>query len=76
VVRPAIEALREIAKRVDGAQAVVDAKAVDYILILLESPGPRVRWACMLLERLAGHDFGARAILESGVCVRLVSLLR
>ncbi|KAJ7880372.1 armadillo-type protein [Mycena olivaceomarginata] len=75
VVRPAIEALREIAKRADGAQAVVDAKAVDYILILLESPGPRVRWACMLLERLAGHDFGARAMLESGVCVRLVSLL-
>jgi hypothetical protein len=77
VVEKAMHALCEIAYLLDGAQAIVNAKALDDVLILLESPSSNVRYrACELVKRLAGYKSTAPAILELEPCVRLVSLLR
>ncbi|KAF8196753.1 armadillo-type protein [Mycena galopus ATCC 62051] len=77
VIREAASLLCEIAKSADGAQAIVKAKAIDYISTLLRSPSSGVRdSACELVGRLACHQSTGSAILELNPCTQLVSLLR
>ncbi|KAF7360410.1 hypothetical protein MVEN_00770900 [Mycena venus] len=72
VVRAAAKTLSFLAERLEGAQAIVDAKALDGVLDLLEASSPTVqRWTCVLVENLARHDF-AVAILEPEGCGLLV----
>ncbi|KAF7326403.1 hypothetical protein MVEN_02618000 [Mycena venus] len=72
-----MDALTQIALRSDGAQAIVDAKALDHDFKILESPNAKVReWTCKLVGRLAIHESIVPAILEINPCVPLVSLLR
>jgi hypothetical protein len=68
--------LSRIARWVDGTKSVVDAKALDHILRLLELPNPGTRrWACKLMGHLALHESTAPAILQLNIPARLVSLL-
>jgi hypothetical protein len=74
VVEMAMDALSEIAKQKNGAQAIGNTK--DLIMIL-ESPRSGVRkWACELVARLASDKSIAPAILQLKPCVPLVALLR
>ncbi|KAJ7850036.1 armadillo-type protein [Mycena olivaceomarginata] len=76
VVRWATYALSQIARWVDGAKGVVDAKALDYVLRLLESPNLETRtWACYLTASLASHESTAPAILKLNPSMQLVSSL-
>ncbi|KAJ7924085.1 armadillo-type protein [Mycena leptocephala] len=60
VISGATFALCGIACEPDGAQAAVDAKVLDHVIELLQSPWMEVRkWACWLVGRLAFH--GSRA---------------
>ncbi|KAF8196698.1 armadillo-type protein [Mycena galopus ATCC 62051] len=71
VVPAAAFALSRTARWVDGAQAIVDAKALDHVPNLLESSNSEVRSSsCRLLGNLASHGF-----LELSTCLKLVSLL-
>ena len=72
----AMFALSQIAVKLDGAQAIVDAEVLDDVLVLLESPSPEVRlWTCVLVGSLASHDSIAPAILELKPYKQLLSLL-
>ncbi|KAF7356829.1 hypothetical protein MVEN_01018400 [Mycena venus] len=72
VIADAAFALSRIADWVDGAHAIVEAKGLDHVLELLESPNPNVqKWICRLVERLASDEFTASAILESNLSERL-----
>ncbi|KAF7370873.1 hypothetical protein MSAN_00721100 [Mycena sanguinolenta] len=76
VVEWAMCTLVQIARWADGAKAIVDAKVMDYIWILLNSSSPSARrCACELVGRLASHKSTMSAILESNLCVRIVPLL-
>ncbi|KAJ7355609.1 armadillo-type protein [Mycena albidolilacea] len=76
VVSQAAYTLSQIARWVDGAKAVVDAKALDHVLPLLESPNPMTReWGCELTGDLLGHQSTAPPIFKSNFCMQLVSLL-
>jgi hypothetical protein len=69
--------LDRIAKSPNGAQAVVNADVFEVFPELLDSQDVEVRkWTPKMLETLAGHDFGLKALLDSNVCTKLVSLLR
>jgi hypothetical protein len=69
-------ALSQIAQWVDGAKGVVDAKALDHILRLLESPNPDTgEWASDLVGQVASHESTAPAVLKLNPSVQLVSLL-
>ncbi|KAF8192697.1 armadillo-type protein [Mycena galopus ATCC 62051] len=73
VIREAGFVLYEISKSVDGAKAIVEAKATD-ISVLLESPNPvTLQWTCALVGRLASHDSVAPATVN--FIVQIVSLL-
>jgi len=73
----AVFALSQIAHSLDGAQAVVDAKALDHVLKLLHSPRTKLRrWTCELVGRLASHFPTAETLLELKPCLQLVALLR
>ena len=66
-----------ISKSPEGAQAIVDADVFDVFPELLDSQDVEVRkWTAKMLETLAGHDFGFKVLLNSNLCVKLVSLLR
>ncbi|KAF8192743.1 armadillo-type protein [Mycena galopus ATCC 62051] len=72
----AVYALSKIAQSEDGAQAVVNAKATDYILILLQSPSTQVREStCRLVGILSGHEFTVPAMLDVESCAQIVYLL-
>ncbi|KAJ7850018.1 armadillo-type protein [Mycena olivaceomarginata] len=76
VIRVATFTLSKIAQWVDGAKGVVDAKVLDHVLRLLESPNPDTqKWASMLVGRVACHESTAPAVLKSNPSVQLVSLL-
>jgi len=76
VIEGATYALSQIARWSDGAQAIVEAKALDYVLMLLESQRPTIReWTCELLGRLVCHESSVPMVLELQACVRLVCLL-
>ncbi|KAJ6612526.1 armadillo-type protein [Mycena sp. CBHHK59/15] len=64
----AIYALANISQKLDGAQAVVDAHALDLVPQLLDSPAEKVlQWTCNMLGQIG-------AILDVKPCVRLISL--
>jgi hypothetical protein len=66
-----------IAKSPEGAQAIVNADVFDVFPDLLDSQDVEVRkWTGAMLETLARHDFGLKALLNSNLCIKLVSLLR
>jgi hypothetical protein len=66
VVRWATYALSQISRWADGAKAMVDAKALDHVLPLLESPNPDVRkQICVLVKGLASHEATARRYLAA-----------
>ncbi|KAJ7355546.1 armadillo-type protein [Mycena albidolilacea] len=68
--------LDPIARSVDGVKAVIDAKVLDHVLLLLKSPNLDTRkWACALIGNTARHSFTAPAILNVYPSVQLVSLL-
>ncbi|KAF7350485.1 hypothetical protein MVEN_01354100 [Mycena venus] len=76
VVAWAVFTLSQIARWLDGAQAIVDAKALDHVVELLESSSPNIREeTCELVGRLAIHGPTASAVLELQLCLRLVPLL-
>jgi len=77
VILGASGALSQIARWPDGAQAIIDAKILNYGLDLLESPDPYIRgWTCRLVGTLASQKSTVPAVLESNLLVPLVSLLR
>ncbi|KAJ6485871.1 armadillo-type protein [Mycena sanguinolenta] len=64
----------QIARWVDGAKAMIDAKVLEYVSF--ESPTPSIRrWACELVGMLASHESTAPAVLKLNPCGRLVSFL-
>ncbi|KAJ7830059.1 armadillo-type protein [Mycena olivaceomarginata] len=68
--------LSQIARWVGGAKGVVDAKVLDHVLRLLESPNLNIRqWASDLVGQLASHESTAPAVLKLNPSVQLVSLL-
>jgi hypothetical protein len=76
VIQAAMRVLSHIARWVDGAVAVADAKALAHVLTLLKSPNLGTReWACVLTGNLALHESTAPAILQLNIPARLVSLL-
>ncbi|KAJ7355641.1 armadillo-type protein [Mycena albidolilacea] len=76
VICEATYTLSRITQWVDGAKDVVDAKALNHVLRLLESPNPDTRkWACELMGNLACHESTAPAVLKLNPSVQLVSLL-
>jgi hypothetical protein len=77
VVTGAASALSGISKDLNGAKAVIDANALDFIPDLLQSPNSQVRKsACFMLGRLARHGFAVESVLAATPCARLVALLR
>ncbi|KAF7350410.1 hypothetical protein MVEN_01345800 [Mycena venus] len=77
VVDQATYTLSQMARLADGAQAILDAGALDHISGLLESPNPSIRkWTCRIVERLANHDSTVLSILELGPFDQLLSCLQ
>lgn len=77
VVKEAAGALSQIARWPDGAEAIVEAKALNHVLELLGSPSKEVqRMSCELVGHLTLHESIAPDILELKPCAQLVSLLR
>ncbi|KAJ7707336.1 armadillo-type protein [Mycena rosella] len=70
-------ALMRVAQSPDGAQAVLNANALDCLQHLLQSWSPELRQnACRIASGLAFQEITAAAILRSGLlCRGLVSLL-
>ncbi|KAJ7479288.1 armadillo-type protein [Mycena latifolia] len=78
VVLAAGDALSRIARSPEGAQAIVNAKVLEYLEGLLQSWNSRIRqFACHLLGSLAVHETTAVVVLTSiSCCNQLVSLLQ
>ncbi|KAJ7895721.1 armadillo-type protein [Mycena leptocephala] len=77
VVEAAIYALSWIAFWPDGAQAVLEAKTLDHVAELLQSPEAEVRkWTCWTVGSFARHESTAVAVLGLKPCPQLVGLLR
>ncbi|KAJ7479234.1 armadillo-type protein [Mycena latifolia] len=76
VVLDTICALYWIAWSLEGAQAVVGARVLDFVPELLESPNTNVcGWTWSMLGRVACHKPTATAVLAVIPCCRLVPLL-
>ncbi|KAF7360382.1 hypothetical protein MVEN_00768000 [Mycena venus] len=78
VVQSTIKALSQIAEKLDGAQAIVEAKLLDNVSELIESSCLSVQyryWACTLIETLVHHESILPAVLESKTFTQLLSLL-
>lgn len=72
----AIHTLSQVSREPEGAQAVLDAKAADYIPLLLENKSTKVlERTCRLLDNLISHESTAPAILELNICPMVASLL-
>ncbi|KAJ7455750.1 armadillo-type protein [Mycena latifolia] len=77
VIGSAAEILCRIARWPEGAQAIVDANALEVAARLLRSPSEEVQtWMCKLLGELVLHEAIALAVLEEGLCQPIVFLLR
>jgi hypothetical protein len=60
----------------DGAQAALEAKTLDHVVELLQSPESGVRkWMCWTVGRFAMHEFTAVAVQGLKLCPQLVDLL-
>ncbi|KAJ7826840.1 armadillo-type protein [Mycena leptocephala] len=76
VIKAAMYALYEISSWPDGAQAALEAKTLDHVAELLESPQSGVRkWTCWTVGRFARHESTAVAVLGLKPCPQLVGLL-
>ncbi|KAF7350424.1 Armadillo repeat-containing protein 3 [Mycena venus] len=76
VVEATARALSHIARSLDGAQAIVDARGLDHVSVLFESPSPKIRkWTCQLLGNLTCHNSSSTAALVLKPYESLVSLL-
>ncbi|KAF7340152.1 hypothetical protein MVEN_01933700 [Mycena venus] len=74
VVAQAAYALSEIAQWLP--QAILDAKALDHVIALLDSPSTKIQeWTCKLLGNLLWHEWTVLAILDLKPCEQLVSLM-
>ncbi|KAJ7022681.1 armadillo-type protein [Mycena alexandri] len=70
-------ALIQISRDLDGAKAVLEAGALEFLPRLLESYDPRVRRdCCWTLAWLASYSLTRRAVIAAEPCARLVALLR
>jgi hypothetical protein len=68
-------ALSQISSWPDGAQAALEAKTLDHVAELLQSPQSGVRGqTCWMVGSLARHE--STAILGLKPCPQLVGLLR
>jgi hypothetical protein len=77
VVSQAAYTLSTIARWLEGAQAMVDAKVQDHISKLFNSQDPWVQLGtCWLVENLAGHEPIVPAILELNLLEQLMVLAR
>ncbi|KAJ7479051.1 armadillo-type protein [Mycena latifolia] len=77
VVERSAKALSWIAKVEAGVQSAVDAKVLDYVEELLESPNAMVcLWTCKILGELARHEAIVPAILAVEPCPQLVSVMQ
>ncbi|KAJ7850571.1 armadillo-type protein [Mycena leptocephala] len=77
VVKAAMYALSEISSWPDGAQAALEAKTLDHVVELLQSPQSGVReWTCWMVGSFARHESTAVAVLGLKPCPQLVGLLR
>ncbi|KAF7360406.1 hypothetical protein MVEN_00770500 [Mycena venus] len=76
VVQSATKVLSRIAKKLEGAQAIVKAKALDNVSELIESSCWSIRFlACILIDALVHHESILPAILESKTCEGLMAFL-
>ncbi|KAJ7229900.1 armadillo-type protein [Mycena pura] len=78
VVNPCLRlvSLLNLSQGLEGAQSVVQAKALEHTLALLNSPDTETRtYACEMLGHIASHAATSAAILVLNPCLRLVSLL-
>ncbi|KAF7350472.1 hypothetical protein MVEN_01352800 [Mycena venus] len=76
IVLRAAHALAQMARPLDGAQAIVDVGGLDHISPLLRSPLPNIReWTCVLVGNLAFHESTGAAILALKPFKTLVTLL-
>ncbi|KAJ7020995.1 armadillo-type protein [Mycena alexandri] len=76
VVEGACYALSQIARDLDGARAVVEAGALDFIPELLESTNVAVRqWTFRIVAELGFHSSTQRAVVATQPSTRLVALL-
>jgi hypothetical protein len=70
-------ALSQIALWPDGAQAALEAKTLDHVADLLQSPQSEVRqWTCWMVGRFSKHEYTAMAVLGLKPCPQLVGLLQ
>jgi hypothetical protein len=70
-------ALSELSSWPDGAQAALEAKTLDHVTELLQSPQSRVRsWTCRMVGSFAKHESTAVAVLGLKPCPPLVGLLQ
>jgi hypothetical protein len=70
-------ALSWIAIWPDGALAALEAKTLDHIAELLQSPQSGVQqWTCWMVGRFAKHKSTAVAVLGLKPCPQLVGLLQ
>jgi hypothetical protein len=61
----------------DGVQAALEAKILDHVAELLQSPESGVRkWTCEMVGSFARYESTAVAVLGLKPCPQLVGLLR
>ena len=74
VVREAVYALAYISNLPSGAQAVVNAKALDFVTQLLYSSDTYTRvYTCLMLGNLAKHESTSQVVLALEPCIHLDS---
>ncbi|KAJ6545643.1 armadillo-type protein [Mycena capillaripes] len=81
VISQAMYALSRITRWVDAAHAIVEAKALDHLLVLLREVnksyrGNTRRWACDLIGNLTQHESSASTLQEIDPCRQLIALLQ
>ncbi|KAF7350458.1 hypothetical protein MVEN_01351300 [Mycena venus] len=77
VIGLAVYVLAQIACHLNGAQAIVDSRALVLVLELLESlPSSNIRkWTCVLTGKLASHGSTLASVLELKPYAQIVPLL-
>jgi hypothetical protein len=69
--------LSRIAFLPNGVQAVLEAKTLDHVMELLQSPQSGLRkWTCWTVGNFARHESTAVAVLGLKSCPQLVGLLQ
>ncbi|KAJ7051423.1 armadillo-type protein [Mycena amicta] len=77
VTEAAVYALSRIVFWQEGAKSAGAAKALDYVMELLQAPASEDRkWTCWTVGEFARHRSISMAVLELNPCPQLVSLLQ